>query len=106
MYRNIEIKIRLSQGEVLRLNAKVAACGMSREGYIRQLLNSKTPVQLPPMEYHTVIRELRAVGNNLHQIAYHANARGLLDAPTYRRNAQHIVAVADALLAATAPRKE
>lgn len=106
MHRNIEIKIRLTAEEVLRLNHNAKSTGRSRESYIRALITGTNPVQLPPMEYYAAIRELRAIGNNLHQIAYKANAIGLIDAPAYRRNAEYIVAAADKLLAATAPRKE
>lgn len=104
--RNQEIRFRLTREELASFNTKVKNTGMTREAYLRALISGKTPVQLPPMEYHAVIRELRAIGNNLHQIAYKANALGLLDVPGYRRNAQYVVATADRLLEAIAPRKD
>lgn len=105
-YRTQEIRFRLTQEERMLLDKNVQSTGMTREAYLRALIAGKTPVQLPPMEYHAVIRELRAIGNNLHQIAHRANALGLLDTAMYRRNAAYIVAAADRLLAATLPRKE
>lgn len=105
-YRNHEIRFRLTREEMVILDKNVKSTGMTREAYLRALITGKTPVQIPPLEYHTVIRELRAIGNNLHQIAHKANAAGLIDAPAYRRNAQYIVAAADRLMAATAPRRE
>lgn len=106
MYRDQSFVVRLTVEEMNALNKKVKACGMTREAYVRCVLGEKTPVTLPPMEYHDVIRELRAVGNNLNQIAYRAQSLGLLDAPAYRQNAAHIVAVADSLLVATVPQKQ
>lgn len=104
--RKHEIRFRLNDAELFTLNAKVSKTGFSREAYLRQLVGGKTPVQLPPQDYYTVLRELRAIGNNMHQIAYRANAIGLLDVPAYRRNAQYVIAAADKLLAATLPRSE
>lgn len=104
--RNHEIRFRLTWEELLLFDKKVHSTGMTREAYLRALIGGKIPVQLPPMEYHAVIRELRAIGNNLHQIAYKANALGPLDAPNYRRNAQYVVATADRLLTAIAPHKD
>lgn len=41
--------------------------------------------EAPPVEYYTLIRELRAIGNNLNQLTVLAYARGFLDAPVLRQ---------------------
>ena len=98
MHRRFEIKVRFTRDEIQTLDKKVKRTGMSREGYVRTLCNNKTPVELPPADYHALIREVRALGNSMNQIAYKANAMGLLDAPQYRRYADRVIAVADNLL--------
>lgn len=102
--RTLEIKVRFTRNELSSLNKKVKRTGMSREGYVRTLCNNKTPVELPPANYYALIREVRALGNNLHQIAYKANAQGLLDTPLFKRHADSITAVADKLTAVCLPR--
>lgn len=103
--RTLEIKVRFTHNELSSLNKKVKRTGMSREGYVRALCNNKTPVELPPADYHALIREVRALGNNLHQIAYKANSQGLLDTPLFKRHADNITAVADKLTSVCLPRE-
>ena len=105
-YRTHEIKVRFSDKEFETLNKNVANTRMSREGYIRTILNRKRPVEIPPADYWSLVREVRALGNNLHQIAYKANALGLLDVPMFRHHAEHITAVADKLTAVCLPRED
>jgi len=102
--RNLEIKVRFNRDELQTLDKKVKKTGMSREGYIRTLCNNKTPVEIPPANYYALIREVRALGNNLHQIAYKAISQGLPNAPEFRRHADHITAVADKLTTVCLPR--
>ncbi len=103
-HRKLEIKVRFTRDELSSLDKKVKKTGMSREGYVRTLCNNKTPVEIPPADYYTLLREVRALGNNLHQIAYKANALGLLDVPEFRRHAQRITDVADRMTAVCLPR--
>lgn len=102
--RNLEIKVRFDHDELQTLDKKVKRTGLSREGYIRNLCNEKTPVALPPADYHALVREVRVLGNNLHQIAAKANALNLLDTPMYKRYADDITALADKLTMICLPR--
>ncbi len=104
MHRKQSFIVRMTKDELAALDKKVKKTGMSREGYVRTLCTGKTLVEIPPADYYALVREVRALGNNLHQIAYKANALGLLDAPAYRHHAQHITAVADKLTAVCLPR--
>jgi hypothetical protein len=54
-----------------------------REAYLRQLINGLVPTDAPPPDYHAMMNELRAIGNNLNQIAYKANALNVLDVQRY-----------------------
>ncbi|MDD4474266.1 MAG: plasmid mobilization relaxosome protein MobC [Eubacteriales bacterium] len=104
MNRTQAFIVRMNKAEMQALDKKVKRTGMSREGYVRTLCNNKTPVELPPADYYALIREVRALGNNLHQIAYKANAQGLLDTPLFKHHADNITAVADKLTAVCLPR--
>jgi hypothetical protein len=102
--RNVRYQLFLDDDEFRKLAAHAQKCKMSKASYIRHLINNKTPVELPPTDYHALVREVRMLGNNLHQIAAKANAMGFLDAPEYRRHADHITAVADKLTTVRLPR--
>ena len=81
--RNIKITFRLNRGECDRFKKRVKKSGLSQEAYLRQLIEGCVPRESPPADYFTFMRELRAVGNNLNQIAQKANALGLIDAAHY-----------------------
>jgi len=104
MYRNKSFIVRMTSDELANLDNKIKRTGMSREQYIRTLCKNKIPVEIPPADYHALIREVRAVGNNMHQIAYKAQSMGLLDVPMYKRNAELVTALADKLTAVCLPR--
>ena len=53
----------MTKDELQALDKKVKRTGMSREGYVRTLCNNKTPVELPPADYHALVREVRMLGN-------------------------------------------
>ena len=76
MKRTIGKLVRLTAKEQQRLRNHAKKCGLSEEAYLRFLLNGHAPKEVPPLEYHRLIRELNAIGNNLHQIAARANATG------------------------------
>jgi hypothetical protein len=105
MKRNIEIKLRLSKYELQILDNKVKKTGMSRESYMRTVLKGYAPIESPPVEYYDVLRELRAIGNNMHQIAYKANTLNFLDAPMYKQKADMVTKMCDELMAVCIPRK-
>lgn len=53
-----EVKIRLTEGELARLNDNVAKTGLSRETYLRLLISHRVPVELPPADYRALMRQL------------------------------------------------
>jgi hypothetical protein len=105
MNRNLEIKVRFTRDELTALDKRVRKTGMSREGYVRTLCKNKLPVEVPPADYFSLVREVRTLGNNMRQIAHKANATGMLDAPDYRRHADEITALADKLTAVCVPKE-
>jgi len=91
MYRNCEIKLRLTRTELQNLDKKATATGMSREGYMRTVLNGYAPVCVPPMDFFNLIKELRLIGNSMSQIAQRANLLKLIDAPLYKKNTDKVL---------------
>lgn len=79
-HRNIEIKVRLNRKEAEALNKKVKKSRISREAYLRHLINGVVPQDAPPPEYFDFMRELHRVGNNLNQIAQKAHVLNVIDA--------------------------
>ena len=82
-HRNIEIKVRLNRKEAEALNKKVKKSRISREAYLRHLINGVVPQDAPPPEYFDFMRELHRVGNNLNQIAQKAHVLNVIDTPPY-----------------------
>lgn len=72
-----EIKVRMSDDEFTSLNEKVQKCGMSREKFVRLVLNNYHPKELPPIEYFKFIKELNMNGNNLNQLVKLAYVQGI-----------------------------
>lgn len=66
--RTKQVKIRLSHREWEFLNENVAKTGLSRERYLRLLIAQKTPIALPPADYHVLIRQLGQIEDHLKSI--------------------------------------
>ena len=81
--RNIKITFRLNAKEHQRLKKCVKKTGLSQETYIRTLLDGYVPKELPPPDYHGMMRELNAIGNSMNQIAARANGTGFFLAEEY-----------------------
>lgn len=67
--RNIKITFRLNAKEQQQLKKNVKRTGLSQETYIRRLIEGYVPKELPPIDYHAMMRELNAIGNSMNQIA-------------------------------------
>jgi len=100
--RNIQILFRLTREEADRFKKRVKKSGLSQEAYLRQLINGLVPTDAPPPDYYAMMRELHAIGNNLNQIAYKANALSVVDAASYEEAAaaldDSIVKITDAVM--------
>jgi ACT domain-containing protein len=81
--RTIEIKCRLNHKEADTLNNRVKKSGLSRENYLRQIINGLVPTEAPPPDYFAMMKELHYIGVNLNQIARKAHALNVLDVKRY-----------------------
>ena len=88
--RTNTIKVRLTEDELKSLNEKVKLTGLSRENYIRALIEGHDIKALPPDTFHAVIFHLRHIGINLNQIARVANTSGEIDKVKYKENVKNL----------------
>lgn len=66
-----------------QLATLVKGSGLSKEAYIRHLINGVIPKDSPPADYFDMMKELHAIGNNLNQIARKANQLNIIDVQLY-----------------------
>ena len=104
--RNVHVQFWLSKKESEVFNKRVRKSGLSRESYIRHLINGLVPTDVPPPDYHAMMRELRAIGTNLNQIAQKANILRVIDAKRFDEAVTTLnKAVIDIINAVMLPRK-
>lgn len=84
--RNVAILFRLNRKEAEALDKKVKKSGLSREAYLRHLINSVVPRDAPPPDYYSMMRELHRIGNNLNQITQKAHTLNVMDVQRYDRD--------------------
>ena len=82
--RNVHIQFWLDKKEAEAFQKKVKKSGLSREAYLRHLVNGLEPQDAPPPDYYAMMRELHGIGNNLNQIARIINQQSKTDAPLDR----------------------
>ncbi len=104
--RSIKITFRLNSKECQQFKKQVAKTGFSQERYLRTLVNGYIPRELPSPDYHAMMKELRAIGNNLNQIAARANATGHIDRMIFQLEVDRLrQAVLDIQTAVTLPER-
>jgi predicted DNA binding CopG/RHH family protein len=81
--RTNEIKVRLTDKELVEINKRAKASFYDREHYIRSVINGHVPQIHPPPEYYAMMNGLRRIGVNLCQIASKAKVMGVADSLRY-----------------------
>lgn len=81
--RNVHIQFWLDKKEDEAFNKRVKRSGLSREAYLRHLINGLVPRDAPPPDYFSMMRELHGIGNNLNQIAQKAHTLNVVDVQRY-----------------------
>lgn len=88
--RNVHIQFWLDKKEAEAFQKKVKKSGLSREAYLRHLVNDLEPQDAPPPDYYAMMRELHGIGNNLNQIAAKAHTLNALDVQRYDENCRKL----------------
>ena len=78
--RNLHISVWMNEQEYRHLKKQAELAGLGIDPFIRSLVAGVQIRPRPPDTYPALLRELSAIGNNINQIAYWANARkGITD---------------------------
>ena len=65
--------------ENICLNELCHKTRLNKSTLIRYLILGYKPAEAPPIEYKVLIRELRAIGNNINQLIVIARSNGILN---------------------------
>ena len=79
MNRRIKKQFWLSPQDARELKRKAKLCGITETAVIRILLHGYEPKEKPDARFYEAMRQLSAIGNNIHQISVKANALGFID---------------------------
>lgn len=88
--RNIRHVVRLDEKENEKFLKKIEICSVSKEKCLRYLIMGYAPQPRLPNEFNEMIMQLRAIGNNLNQIAMIANHTGNIDKELYKKEVNHL----------------
>lgn len=83
--RSVHIQLWLSETEAARLQTLVKRSGLSREAYLRHLINGVVPQETPSPDYYAFMERLYQVGNLLEQISRQAQNLGVVDTSQYKK---------------------
>ena len=73
--RRNSVGLWLSDAELTHLRQQCQITGLNTNTYLRKLIMGEHLCPRPPAAYAALLRELSAIGNNVNQIAYWANAQ-------------------------------
>lgn len=79
MKRTVKKQFWLSRDEAQELQKKAKRTCLSEAALFRLLARGFEPKEKPDDRFYDVMRQLSAIGNNLHQLTVKANALGFLD---------------------------
>lgn len=91
------ISVWMNETEYQHLKKQARLAGMGIDPFIRSLVAGTQLRPRPPDQYAALLRELSAIGNNINQIAYWANAQKsiheaeIVDAAVLARRAWELV---------------
>lgn len=73
--RSRHVSVWMNEAEYRHLKMQAEIAGMGTDPFIRSLVAGTQLRPRPPDQYAALLRELSAIGNNINQIAYWANAK-------------------------------
>ena len=81
--RNVRFQCWLNESEAEHLKKLAQRSGLTCGVYMRSLIKGFVPTDLPPPDYHAMMNELRAIGNNMNQIVQKAHVIKVIDSQRY-----------------------
>ena len=86
--RTVKKQFWFSRDEAQLLRKKAKKACLTEASLVRFLVNGYEPKEKPDDRFYDVMRELSAIGNNIHQLSAKANALGFIDAPKIAEEAE------------------
>lgn len=83
--RQIKKQVWLNKQEATYLKKKAKKVGLSESELIRSLIIGFEPREKPDTRFYDAMQEMRAIGNNLNQIAKKANSFNFIDCSLYKK---------------------
>lgn len=83
--QNVKKQFWCSREVAKELSRKATVTGLSESEVIRLLISNFEPREKPSQEFYESLKDLRAIGNNLNQIARKANALDIIDKQFYQK---------------------
>lgn len=71
----------LDDNDLKKFNDLAETTALSKTKLLRYMIRGCTPIEAPPADYPKLIREIRAVGNNLNQLVRLARTTGYINTP-------------------------
>lgn len=93
--RNIRFELCLNEEENIKLNELCHKTRLNKSALIRYLILGYKPTEAPPIEYKVLIRELRAIGNNINQMIVIARSNGILNVSELRKHLDELDLIED-----------
>lgn len=88
MKRTIKKQFWFSKAEAQDLQKKAKRTCLTEAALVRLLLKGYEPREKPDDRFYDVMRELSAIGNNIHQLSAKANALNFIDALALAKEAE------------------
>lgn len=86
--RNVDKHIWFSRDEAQDLQRKAKKCCLTEGAVVRFLVKGYEPKEKPDERFYDAMRELSAIGNNIHQLSAKANSLNFIDAPKLAKEAE------------------
>ena len=74
---SVQFLIRVTPTEYVEIKNNTDKSGLSMSEYARRILTGETIVAAPPADLNILIREVKRVGSNLHQVLQKLNILGI-----------------------------
>ncbi len=87
--RQIKKQIWLNREEAMLLRKKAKKVGFTESELIRNLILGFEPKEKPDDRFYETMSEMRAIGNNLNQIAKKANSLNFIDELLYKKESEN-----------------
>jgi hypothetical protein len=87
---SVQFLIRVTPTEYVEIKSNTDKAGLSMSEYARRILTGETIVAAPPADLNILIREVKRVGSNLHQVLHKLNVLGIAHPLELERCAEDI----------------